>query len=73
MTTDTYQTVLPEMHAATASASLDLITAYRKAEEAAKVTLGEAAVETTDSYQVQPAQPGKAAVKRAKRQRRRVA
>jgi integrase len=35
MTTDTYQTVLPEMHAATASASLDLITAYRKAEKKA--------------------------------------
>ncbi|WP_225848297.1 site-specific integrase [Streptomyces sp. HPF1205] len=30
MTTDTYQTVLPEMHAATASASLDLIAAYRE-------------------------------------------
>ncbi|MFF0290698.1 tyrosine-type recombinase/integrase [Streptomyces sp. NPDC005262] len=29
MTTDTYQTVLPDMHAATASASLDLITAFR--------------------------------------------
>jgi integrase len=29
MTTDTYQTVLPEMHAATASASLDLMAAYR--------------------------------------------
>ncbi|MFC8256819.1 tyrosine-type recombinase/integrase [Streptomyces sp. NPDC057291] len=29
MTTDTYQTVLPEMHAATASASLDLIAAFR--------------------------------------------
>jgi hypothetical protein len=35
MTTDTYQTVLPEMHAATASASLDLIAAFR-AEEAKK-------------------------------------
>lgn len=33
MTTDTYQTVLPEMHAATASASLDLITAYREKEK----------------------------------------
>ncbi|MBA2947788.1 site-specific integrase [Streptomyces himalayensis] len=29
MTTDTYQTVLPEMHAATASASLYLMAAYR--------------------------------------------
>ncbi|MEV0180613.1 hypothetical protein AB0I54_15150 [Streptomyces sp. NPDC050625] len=37
-TTDTYQTVLPEMHAATASASLDLITAYRKAEQKAGKT-----------------------------------
>ncbi|MGI5138093.1 MULTISPECIES: tyrosine-type recombinase/integrase [unclassified Streptomyces] len=73
MTTDTYQTVLPEMHAQTASASLDLITAYRKAEQAEAAQLGHAAVETTDGYQVQPAQPGKAAVKRAKRQRRRVA
>lgn len=41
MTTDTYQTVLPEMHAATASASLDLVSAYReqqrkKAKKAAK-------------------------------------
>ncbi|MFD6346512.1 tyrosine-type recombinase/integrase [Streptomyces roseolus] len=33
MTTDTYQTVLPEMHAATASASLDLLAAYRKKQE----------------------------------------
>lgn len=33
MTTDTYQTVLPEMHAATASASLDLLTAYREKEK----------------------------------------
>lgn len=33
MTTDTYQTVLPEMHAATASASLDLIAAYRAQQE----------------------------------------
>lgn len=33
MTTDTYQTVLPEMHAATASASLDLLTAYRAKEK----------------------------------------
>lgn len=39
MTTDTYQTVLPEMHAATASASLDLLTAYREKEKkAAKKT-----------------------------------
>ncbi|MEW1700707.1 site-specific integrase [Streptomyces sp. NPDC091278] len=30
MTTDTYQTVLPEMHAASASASLDLLATYRK-------------------------------------------
>lgn len=29
MTTHTYQTALPEMHAAKASASLDLITTYR--------------------------------------------
>lgn len=29
MTTDTYRTVLPEMHAATASASPDLITTFR--------------------------------------------
>ncbi|MFJ4849197.1 tyrosine-type recombinase/integrase [Streptomyces sp. NPDC088733] len=39
MTTDTYQTVLPEMHAATASASLDLIAGYRakdKGQEAAQ-------------------------------------
>ncbi|MFJ6564362.1 tyrosine-type recombinase/integrase [Streptomyces sp. NPDC091412] len=73
MTSDTYQTVLPEMHAATASASLDLVTAYRKAEQAAK--LGHAPVETADSYHVQPARPEKAAaMKRAmKRQRRRVA
>ncbi|MGI5138121.1 tyrosine-type recombinase/integrase [Streptomyces sp. CA-106110] len=76
MTTDTYQTVLPEMHAATASASLDLITAYRKAEEA-KATVGHASVETTtDAYQkALPEQAGKQAVKRelrAKRQRRRV-
>lgn len=35
MTTDTYQTVLPEMHAATASASLDLLTAYREKEKKA--------------------------------------
>ncbi|MEU3337335.1 tyrosine-type recombinase/integrase [Streptomyces sp. NPDC006668] len=71
MTSDTYQTVLPEMHAATASASLDLITAYRKA-EAAKT--GHAPVEATSGYQVQPARPEKAAAKRAmKRQRRRVA
>ncbi|MFG3140909.1 tyrosine-type recombinase/integrase [Streptomyces sp. NPDC048211] len=33
MTTDTYQTVLPEMHAATASASLDLMAAYRAKEQ----------------------------------------
>jgi hypothetical protein len=32
ITTETYRTVLPEMHAATASASLNLITAYRKKE-----------------------------------------
>ncbi|MGW9031606.1 tyrosine-type recombinase/integrase [Streptomyces sp. NPDC055722] len=78
MTSDTYQTVLPEMHAATASASLDLITAYRKAE--AQATLGHAPVVTTaDTYQAaQPEQAGKQAdkqvAKRAmKRQRRRVA
>ncbi|MFF7190641.1 tyrosine-type recombinase/integrase [Streptomyces sp. NPDC008222] len=72
MTSDTYQTVLPEMHAATASASLDLITAYRKAEQAAR--LGHAPVEATGGYQVQPARPEKAVAKRAmKRQRRRVA
>ncbi|MFK0106391.1 tyrosine-type recombinase/integrase [Streptomyces sp. NPDC091217] len=72
MTSDTYQTVLPEMHAATASASLDLITAYRRAEQATK--LGHASVEVTGGYQVQPARPEKAAEKRAmKRQRRRVA
>jgi Site-specific recombinase XerD len=65
MTTDTYQTVLPEMHAATASASLDLITAYRKAAAATK--LGHAAVET-------PARPEKTASKSVlKRRRRRVA
>ncbi|MFE0348998.1 site-specific integrase [Streptomyces griseoluteus] len=76
MTTDTYQTVLPEMHAATASASLDLITAYRKAE--AEKALGHTPVEaTTDAYQVARPQPdGKQAVKKAmrvKRQRRRIA
>ncbi|WP_324787075.1 site-specific integrase [Streptomyces sp. H51] len=73
MTSDTYQTVLPEMHAATASASLDLITAYRKAEQAAK--LGHAPVEATEQYEVQPARPVKAAAakKALKRQRRRVA
>ncbi len=32
MTTDTYQAVLPEMHAATASVSLYPITTYRAAE-----------------------------------------
>jgi hypothetical protein len=32
MTTDTYQSVQPEMHAATASASLDLIAAFREQE-----------------------------------------
>ena len=36
MTTDTYQTVLPEMHAATASASLDLISAYREQQRKAQ-------------------------------------
>jgi integrase len=73
MTSDTYQTVLPEMHAATASASLDLLTAYRKVEQAEK--LGHATVETTTkSYEVLPARPEKEAAKRAmKRQRRRVA
>lgn len=41
MTTDTYQTVLPEMHAATASASLDLIAALRaqKNKKATKKTM----------------------------------
>ncbi|WP_330306179.1 MULTISPECIES: tyrosine-type recombinase/integrase [unclassified Streptomyces] len=78
MTTDTYQTVLPEMHAATASASLDLITAYRKAEAAAQVALRHASVETTaDTYKTAlPEQAEKQAAKkamRAKRQRRRVA
>lgn len=38
MTTDTYQTVLPEMHAATASASLDLLSAYREKERKAAKT-----------------------------------
>lgn len=36
VTTDTYRTALPEMHAATASAPLDLFTAYRKAEAPAE-------------------------------------
>ncbi|MBL1085661.1 tyrosine-type recombinase/integrase [Streptomyces actinomycinicus] len=72
MTSDTYQTVLPEMHAATASASLDLITAYRKAEQAAQ--LGHAPVKATENYEVQPARPERTTAKRAlKRQRRRVA
>ncbi|MGW5258852.1 site-specific integrase [Streptomyces sp. NPDC004012] len=73
MTTDTYQTVLPEMHAATASASLDLITAYRKAE--AQATLGHAPVAaTTDAYPAAPPEHAtKQAAKKAKRQRRRVA
>ena len=35
MTTDTCQTVLPETHAATASASLDLLTSYREKEKKA--------------------------------------
>ncbi|MGW1163081.1 tyrosine-type recombinase/integrase [Streptomyces sp. NPDC002519] len=73
MTTDTYQTVLPEMHAATASASLDLITAYRKTE--AQATLGHAPVAaTTDAYPAAlPEHAKKQAAKKAKRQRRRVA
>ncbi|MGW2933294.1 tyrosine-type recombinase/integrase [Streptomyces sp. NPDC001156] len=78
MTSDTYQTVLPEMHAATASASLDLVTAYRKAEEAAKETLGHSSVgTTTDTYVTTlPQQAAKQDVRKAlkaKKARRRVA
>ncbi|MFD7769815.1 tyrosine-type recombinase/integrase [Streptomyces sp. NPDC059787] len=71
MTTDTYQTVLPEMHAATASASLDLVTAYRKAEKAARASLGHAEGGVAGAtYQ---AAQSRQMAKKAKRQRRRVA
>ncbi|MES4889229.1 tyrosine-type recombinase/integrase [Streptomyces sp. NPDC096012] len=73
MTSDTYQTVLPEMHAATAPASLDLVTAHRKAEQAAQ--LGHAPAEATVTTRCSrpgprtPRPPQRA----LKRQRRRVA